>query len=171
MTPEEIGLLYDYNAWANHRILDACAGLSEEQMKRRIESSFPSLRETLLHIVAGEWIWLERWRGRSHSKAEWDGLAQPLTSMTEIRAFWSELERKQKEFIGGLTPERLSRAQDFRTLDGTPYSQPLWQMMQHLVNHGTYHRGQVTTMLRQLGAKPVSTDLIAFYRQRAAAAR
>ena len=171
MTPDEMRLLYDYNAWANHRTLDACAALTDEQFTRHIESSFPSVRETLVHILAAEWVWLERWNGHSPVKAEWDAFSQPFTGLASIRAFWEGHERKQMDFVAGITPERLSRAQDFRTLDGTPYSTPLWQMMQHLANHSTYHRGQVTMMLRQLGAKPVSTDLIAFYRQRAAAAR
>lgn len=70
-----------------------------------------------------------------------------------------------------VTPDDLVRVHDIRTTKGEPYSHPLWQMMQHLINHGTYHRGQVTTMLRQLGVKPVATDLIAFYRQCAAGAR
>lgn len=170
MTPEGIRLLYDYNAWANHRTLDVCAALSPEQFAKRIESSFPSVRDTLTHILAAEWIWLERWKGRSPVKAEWDEFAKKFGDFAGLRAHWSEHERQQMEFVAGVTADRLSRSQEIRTLDGTPYTQPLWQMMQHLANHSTYHRGQVTMMLRQLGAKPVSTDLIAFYRESGAAA-
>lgn len=168
MTPEQMRLLYEYNAWANHRTLDACAALTPEQFAQRIESSFPSVRETLVHIVAAEWIWLERWQGRSPAADEWRNFGRDLSDLGRVRAYWTELEARLMDFVASVTPERLAGAFEIRTTDGTPYTQPLWQMMQHLANHGTYHRGQVTTMLRQLGAKPVATDLIAFYRQRAA---
>jgi uncharacterized damage-inducible protein DinB len=169
MTPDDIRLLYEFNAWANRRTLGACAALSESQFTQRIESSFPSVRDTVVHICAAEWIWLERWKGRSPAKAEWAEFAKGFTGLQSLRDYWAGLEAKQKEFAAALTPEVLARPQEIRALDGTPYTQPLWQMMQHVVNHGSYHRGQVTMMLRQLGAKPIDTDLIIFYRERAKA--
>ena len=168
MTPEDVRLLYEFNSWANRRMLEACAALSESQFTQHIEASFPSARETVVHICAAEWIWLERWKGRSPVKSEWDEFARNFTGLQSVRDYWAGLEAKQREFVAGLTPESLARPHEIRTLDGTLYTQPLWQMMQHLANHSTYHRGQVTMMLRQLGAKPVGTDLITFYRQRAA---
>jgi uncharacterized damage-inducible protein DinB len=168
MTPDDIRLLYEFNAWANHRILDACAPLSASQFTQHIEASFPSVRDTVVHICAAEWIWLERWKGRSPVKAEWDAFAKDFTGLQSIRDYRADLEAKQMEFVAGITPESLAQGHSFRTLDGTPYTQPLWQMMQHVVNHSSYHRGQVTMMLRQLDAKPIGTDLIAFYRERAA---
>ena len=167
MTPEHVRLLYDYNAWASQRALDACAALSESQFTQHIEASFPSVRETLVHICAAEWVWLERWKGRSPAKSEWDEFARNFSGLQSLRDYWDGLEARQKEFVAGLTPQLLARSLEIHTLDGTPYTQPLWQMMQHVVNHSSYHRGQVTMMLRQLGAKPVDTDLIIFYRQRA----
>jgi uncharacterized damage-inducible protein DinB len=168
MTLDDIRLLYEFNSWANHRMLGACAGLSESQFTQHIEASFPSVRETVVHICAAEWIWLERWKGRSPVKAEWEEFAGGFAGLESIHRYWTGLEARQKEFLAGLTPETLARPLEIRTLDGTPYAQPLWQMMQHVVNHGSYHRGQVTMMLRQLGAKPVGTDLITYYRERAA---
>jgi len=170
MTPDEIRVLYDYNAWANRRMLDACAALSDEQFTRTIVSSFPSVRETLIHILAAEWIWLERWQERALTQSEWEGFAGQFTGLASIGNYWTALEKKRQDFIAALTPERLARVHKYETTEGTAYAQPLWQMMQHLANHSTYHRGQVTMMLRQLGAKPVGTDLITFYRQRAAQA-
>ena len=70
-------------------------------------------------------------------------------------------------FATGLTDQRVAEAMDYRLLSGQGGRSPLWQMMQHMVNHASYHRGQVTTMLRQLGAAPPkSLDLITFYRER-----
>ncbi len=170
MTLEDIRALYDFNVWANHRTLDACGALTAAQFAQRIESSFPSVRDTLTHILAAEWIWLERWKGRSPVKAEWDEFAKQFSDFAALRGWWEKHERRQLEFVAGITAEQLARPHEIRTLDGTPYTQPLWQMMQHVANHSTYHRGQITMMLRQLSAKPVDTDLITFYRERSAAA-
>jgi len=167
MTPDEIRLLFDYNSWANHRVLDAATALTDEQFTRDLGSSFRSIRDTLVHLMGAEWVWLERFHGRSPTAllpaAEYPNLAS-------VRARWAEPERGLLGFVAGLTPADLARVFDYRTTQGTPQINPLWQMLQHLANHGTYHRGQVTTMLRQLGAKPVATDLIVFYRERAAQA-
>ena len=67
--------------------------------------------------------------------------------------------------------EDFARVYEYKTTPGVPQAAPAWQMLQHLANHGSYHRGQIATMLRQLGAKPQGTDLIGFYRERAAQAK
>ena len=170
MSPEDIRLLYDFNSWANRRVQEACAALSEEQFNQTIPSSFPSVRETVAHILGAEWVWLERWRGRSPVKADWDVYGADLTTQAAIRKRWAELEKQLLDFVGGQDAAALAAVHQYSSLDGKSYSQPLWQQLQHLVNHGSYHRGQVTMMLRQLGVKPVGTDLIAFYRERGAAA-
>ncbi len=162
MTSEEMRLLYDYNSWANRRILDVCAALTDEQFTRDLASSFRSVRDTLAHIMGAEWIWLERWRGSSPGALP---KADQFPNLASLRQRWAELESDLLRFVASLSQEALTGALSYRTFDGKPQSQPLWQMLQHLANHGSYHRGQVTTMLRQLGAKPVSTDLIGFYRE------
>jgi uncharacterized damage-inducible protein DinB len=164
MNTEDFRLLYDYNSWANHRSLDACASLSDEQFTRDLGSSFRSVRDTLAHICGAEWLWLERWHGRSHSSIP---PASDFTNLESLRRRWDEIERNLLDYVASLTPEEVQRVVQHKTTQGVPQSAPLWQMLQHLVNHGTYHRGQVATMLRQLGAKPISTDLIFFYRERA----
>lgn len=168
MTPDEIRLLYDYNSWANHRILDAASALTDEQLTRDLGSSFRSVRDTLVHIMGAEWVWLERWwHGRSPTALL---PAAEYSNLTSVRAHWAEIERDLLGFVAGLTAADLARVYEYRTTQGTPSANPLWQMLQHLINHGTYHRGQVTAMLRQSGAKAVATDLIVFYRERAAQA-
>jgi uncharacterized damage-inducible protein DinB len=164
MNVEDFRLLYDYNSWANHRTLDACAALSEEQFTRNLGSSFRSVRDTLAHICGVEWLWLERWHGRSHNALP---PAAEFPNVASLRRRWDEVERNLLDYVASLTPEDIQRIIQHKTTQGVPQAGPLWQMLQHLVNHGTYHRGQVATMLRQLGAKPFSTDLILFYRERA----
>src|SRR5271156_6308980 len=164
MNVEDFRRLYEYNSWANHRTLDACAPLSEEQFTRDLRASFRSLRDTMVHISWAEWLWLERGQGRSPDKFS----STDFPNLESVRRRWTEIERNLIEYIGALKPEDLERIISHKTTAGVPQAAPLWQMLQHLVNHGTYHRGQVAAMLRQLDAKAVSTDLILFYRERAA---
>ena len=167
MTPEEMCLLYDYNAWANRRSLDAAAGLNREQFTKPLGSSFGSVRDTLAHIWGAEWIWLERFQGRSPSSLPETTQFQDMASLRER---WDELESRLQSFVRGLAQSDLDRVFEYKTLKFGVYRNPLWESMQHLVNHGTYHRGQVTTLLRQLGAQPILTDLMHFYRERATVA-
>lgn len=165
MNTEDFRLLYDYNCWANHRVLDACAPLSEEQFTRDLGSSFRSVRDTLVHILGVEWLWLERWHGRAHSAIPPAG---DFPNLEGVRRRWAEIERNLLDYIASLTPDEIQRVVEHQATKGVLQAQPLWQMLQHVVNHGTYHRGQVTSLLRQLGANANATDLILFYRERAA---
>jgi uncharacterized damage-inducible protein DinB len=167
MSPEDIRQLYDYNTWANHRAIDAAAALTAEQFTKPLGSSFASVRDTLAHIHGAEWIWLGRFQGRS--PASLPDVTQ-FANLASLRERWLEHEARLLGFVRGVTQADLDRVMEYKTLKFGVYRNPLWQSMQHLVNHGTYHRGQVTTLLRQLGALPILTDLMHFYRERAAAA-
>jgi uncharacterized damage-inducible protein DinB len=162
MNVDDFRVLYDYNAWANHRTLESCAALDSEEFTRDLGSSFRSVRDTLVHIGGAEWIWLERWHGRAPQSMP---QASDSPDLESVRRRSAEIERDLLDYVASLTPENLQRVVQYKTLAGTPMAQPLWQCLQHLVNHGTYHRGQITTLLRQLGGKPVSTDLVGYYRQ------
>lgn len=168
MNLEDFRRLYDYNSWANHRTLEACAPLTDEQFTRDLHSSFRSLRDTLAHILLVEWLWLERWQGRSPDKFP---PATDFPTMETTRRRWAQVESNLLAYIASLKPEDLDRVIEHKTTLGVPQAAPLSQMLQHLVNHGSYHRGQVATMLRQLDSKPIATDLIFFYRERAAQAK
>jgi uncharacterized damage-inducible protein DinB len=167
MTVDDFRTLYEYNSWANRRTLDACSALSVEQFTRDLHSSFGSVRDTVAHIYGAEWIWLERWHGRIPSALP---TAADFPDLAALRARWAEHERNLNEYIRSLTPSELGRVIKYQNTKGVPFEGPIWPMLQHVVNHSTYHRGQVTTLLRQLGAAPASTDLIVFYRERTAQA-
>jgi uncharacterized damage-inducible protein DinB len=168
MSPEEMCQLYDYNVWANRRSLSAAAALAPEQFTKPMGNSFPSVRDTLAHVFGAEWIWLERFQGRSPSSLP-DTAQYPDAATLGER--WREFEPRLLNFVRGLAQNDLDRVLEYKTLKFGTYSNPLWQSMQHVVNHGSYHRGQVTTLLRQLGVPPVLTDLMHFYRERAVAAK
>jgi len=167
MNPSEMLTLFEYNAWADRRVSQACTALSAEQFTKPMSSSFSSVRDTLAHILGVEWLWLERFQGRSPSALpDYEGVMDART----LQVRWAEFEPTLLNFVRGLTQGDLDRVMEYKTMKFGVYRNPLWQSMLHLVNHGTYHRGQVTTMLRQLNAQPILTDLMHFYRERAAAA-
>lgn len=163
MSPQEIQQLYDYNAWANRRVITAAEKLTPEQFLKPLHSSFSSVRDTLAHIYGAEFIWLERFQGGSPPMPQ----ADRFPDLNTLRAAWDELERSLLEFAGGLTQSALDTELEYKTFTMGIVRNPLSHAMQHLVNHSTYHRGQVTTLLRQHGVEAVSTDLIRFYREQA----
>lgn len=160
MKARDIRLLYRYNRWADARVLDSVAALTGEQFTEDLSGSFRSVRDTLTHILAAEWIWLRRWRGTSPA-----ALLDPadFPTIAALRARWAEVEAEQTDFVEGVTEGALEEVVAYVNTKGEPWRYPLWQMMQHLVNHSSYHRGQVATLLRQLGAKPASTDFLLFF--------
>jgi len=158
-------VLYDYNAWANRRHLEAASKITTEEFLRPMGSSFGSLRDTLAHIYGAEWIWLERFQGRSPEKLP--DIAQ-FQDVPSLREKWLEHEARLLAFVASLSQDDLNCVMEYKTLKFGVYRNPLWQSMQHVVNHGTYHRGQSTTLIRQLNAQPILTDLMHFYRERAA---
>ena len=166
MSPEEIQQLFDYNSWANRRSLSAAEKLSREDFTRPLGSSFSSVRDTLAHIYGAEWIWLERFEGRSPSALP---NVSDFSDVQILRESWSVHEKNLLTFVRKLTQADLNSELEYKTLKFGVYKNPLWQSMMHLINHGTYHRGQVTTLLRQLGAQPILLDLMHFYRERSTA--
>jgi uncharacterized damage-inducible protein DinB len=160
MTQQDILTLYDFNRWANGRTLEAAAALSAEQFVRDLGSSFPSVRDTLAHILGAEWAWLRRWQGESPTTLL---KADEFPTAAALRERFAAVDRERDGFLRTLSPAGVDYPFDYRDLAGKPGRLLLAQSMQHVVNHGTYHRGQVTTLLRQLGAKPVGTDLSRFY--------
>lgn len=149
--------LFDYNYWARDRQLEACAALTPEQFLRPLGSSFSSLRDTLAHLVGAEWIWLERWRGRSPSAIP---SAEEFPALEAIRVRWLEVEGEMREYLSGLNQDALAQPFTYVNLKGQRWTYPLWRTLLHVVNHQTYHRGQVTTLLRQLGAQPPQIDYL-----------
>jgi uncharacterized damage-inducible protein DinB len=162
----DLRTLLDYHYWARDRVLEAAEALSPEQFTCDVKSSFPSVRDTLAHTYSAEWAWYSRWRGTSPTAhLPFDQFA----SVADLRNAWKALETNVRSYLDALGEADVHRVIEYRLLSGEPGATPFSQMLQHMVNHASYHRGQVTTMLRQQGARPPkSMDLIAFYRLRAA---
>jgi uncharacterized damage-inducible protein DinB len=165
MDLNDLNALLDYHYWARDRILDAAAALSPEALTKDLGSSFASVRDTLTHTYSAEWVWYSRWQGTSPTAA----LPMDLFETVEaLRTAWGGLERQVRQIVSTFGEAGLDRVVEYRLISGQPGASAFWHMVQHVVNHASYHRGQVTTMLRQLGAAPPkSMDLIAFYREAA----
>jgi uncharacterized damage-inducible protein DinB len=164
MNLQDLRTMLDYHYWARDRLLDALETVPPDQLTRDLGSSFKSIHETLAHTYAAEWAWYSRWQGQSPTALL---PADQFPDLAAIRAAWSQHEGKMRAFLDKIGDEGVARVFEYRLLSGQAGASPLWQMLQHVVNHASYHRGQVTTMLRQLGAAPAKPmDMIAYYRTR-----
>ena len=166
MNKDDIQLLYEYDRWANNRVLRVVSTLTDEQFTRDLGGSFHSVRNTLLHIISGEWGWLAYWKESIHSSAfltelrgRMDALFSPdeFPNVAAVQLKWGEVEKELIDFVNHVTNESLERMLPLRTTQIR-----LAHLMQHLANHSTYHRGQVALLMRQLDVEPLATDFHVF---------
>ena len=167
MNITDIKGLFDYSQWANELALDASERLSDEDLRRNVGISHESIFGTLLHMAGAEWIWLERWQGRSPAKAEaWSQWTDAsCADLSELKKRWQVVVEGRSIYLSTLDESSLSNELSFKLLSGDASSMRLVHQMQHVVNHATMHRGQVVGMIRQLGFDPPSTDLIFYLRR------
>jgi uncharacterized damage-inducible protein DinB len=166
LSKDDLGRLLEYTTWANRRVLRAAATLSLDDFKRDLRSSHGGVRGTLAHMLAGEWIWLERWKGVSPPRLLDEG---EFPSVVVLSERWRAVNAHRDAWFKGLKESSVSEAVRYRTTEGKSYEAPLWELVQHMTNHSTYHRGQVVTLLRLLGAAPATTDMVAWDRKRSGA--
>jgi uncharacterized damage-inducible protein DinB len=161
MNLQDLETLLDYNYWARDRLLQALEPLTPAQLKQELGGSFGSIHDTVAHLYAAEHVWYSRWNGASPPLLKGDA----FPDLSAIKQAWLDIEPKIRVFAGDLGDAGVDRVFEFKMLSGQPAAAPFWQMLQHVVNHGSYHRGQVTNKLRQLdAAPPKSLDMIAFFR-------
>jgi len=154
---ETLRELFAYNRWATAKILDCVAPLTEEEFGRPIGGSFGSVRGTLQHAFGADWVWLERFRGRS-PRALPQG--EDLSSFEAIRSRWAEVEDERDALIAKLSPAQLAELLPYVNFAGEKCSYRLGEALFHVANHLTYHRGQIASHLRQLGKSAVATDYL-----------
>ena len=165
MNVAEVRELFSYNAWANRRMFGALAELPVEQYQRDVKCSFGSIHGTIAHIVGAEQLWLARWRGRQPGSVL---KGSDVGSLAELQTIWEGVEADRAEFLADLTDPMLQSRIVVKPTSGGEFVHTLQQTLQHALDHSSYHRGQLVTLLRQLGVKPPSTGLIVFYRDPAA---
>ncbi len=136
--------LYQYNYWANHRYLAAAEALNEGQLKADQGHSWGSVHGILLHMLGAEWIWLKRWKGESPTALL---RSEDFPTLSAIREYWQEQEAEMRLFVSAQDPDSLQREVAYANTRGEKFHLPLWQMMLHVVNHSTHHRGELAAML------------------------
>jgi len=149
-----------YTAWASRMLVEAAARLSPEELTRDFGTADKSVLGTLVHVFAADRIWLARFQGDS-----------PRTYVTEVdydlavlQNDWPALYRRWKAWAVELTDEAARADVSYTDMSGHPWRQPHGQLVLHVVNHGTHHRGQVSGFLRAMGQVPPSLDLVNYYR-------
>lgn len=148
----------DYTAWATGLLLEASAGLSDEEAARNLQASHGGVLDTLRHIYYADRVWLARLEGARQQFKD-----DPEPSLADLRRMWPEVLARFRAFVLAMPAQELASELGYRNLKGEAYSVDRWKILLHVVNHGTLHRGQVMGMLRQLGHKPPGTDLIFYY--------
>jgi uncharacterized damage-inducible protein DinB len=154
-----IRTLYQYNAWANERILTTAMQLSPDQLHARGGASFGSVHETLVHIMSAQWVWLARWKGTSPSSML---EAQSFPELTSIQSRWVDIEQQTQQFVTAVDEAQLALVVEYVNLQGEHWAYPLWQQMVHQVNHATQHRSEVAVMLTEYGHSPGWLDFLYF---------
>ncbi|HXV62997.1 MAG TPA: DinB family protein [Vicinamibacteria bacterium] len=162
MTRDEALTLFSYDSWANDHMFEAVSRIGRDALHEDRGSSHRSIFGTLLHIVAAEEVWLSRWNKRPLAKLTG---VDDVPTLDSLRLFWDSVREARDRFVGGLADD-VGGDVTITTTEGDRYRHSFADMFRHLVNHSSYHRGQVAAMLRQIGEAPPATDLIRFYRER-----
>jgi uncharacterized damage-inducible protein DinB len=151
--------LYQYNAWANRRILDAAGRVNPSQLQAGTILSFGSVLHTLVHIMSAQWLWLNRWQGLSPTAMLDPGLFPDLESLC---SHWEKLEQETRDFVFSCTEADLLGVGSYRNFRGEVWSYPLWQQMLHQANHATQHRSEAAVILSGWDCSPGSMDFLFF---------
>ena len=160
---ETIHKMFAYYYWARDEQLKACEALSDEQWTRDLGNSFASVRDTFHHILIAEWAWNRRWRGGT---LEGGPDPKDVPTVAALRERWKPIEAGTKEFLAELKEDSLNDSVTCTNMQGNENTCALWETFYHLLNHQSYHRGQITTLLRQLGTDAPSVDYATRYLQR-----
>jgi uncharacterized damage-inducible protein DinB len=144
--------MFTYHNWANRRALDSIAGLDGND-------AIP--RKLLAHLLGAQKLWLLRIQGSNLTGAE----VWPDFSFEECLALDAEMELKWREYLEKMDEEELNRSVAYTNTKGDSFVNSVEEIVTHMFNHGTYHRGQIASKVRELGGTPASTDFIVFMRE------
>jgi uncharacterized damage-inducible protein DinB len=161
VTPDALRDHLEYSAWASRRLVEAAAALPAEDLTRDFQTADRSVLRTLAHVYAADRVWLSRLAG-----TPFPGFVTDADRTLEtLQNDWPALHDRWRDWAAGLAEDRTEAVLDYKDLKGNAWRQPVWQVILHVVNHATQHRGQVSGFLRSMGHVPPVLDLIAYYRQ------
>src|SRR5215204_4167395 len=162
MNKQDILLLYKYNQWSTNKILTALLNVTQEQFLASAAFPHGGLRSTLVHALFAEWIWRQRWEGFSPTVRL---KPDDFPTSESLQARWGEEQKLLMAFVENVAEERLNSMVSYKATDGSPHAEILWQIMTHVVNHGTQHKTEAAAMLTDFGQSPGDIDMILFWRE------
>jgi uncharacterized damage-inducible protein DinB len=162
MTLHEMMELLDYNLWANNRLFEAATQLKTEQYFQDVKASHGGVHGTLTHIVGAQKLWLARWTSSPDATLIH---GKDVSTLLELIALWETVSSQTAEFFQNFTEAKLRETILITTTTGKEFTHTFQQMIHHLVNHSSSHRGQIQSMMRQFGISPPNIDLITYYRR------
>lgn len=166
MTANDLRVLYEYDGWANRKLLDVLSRLSAEQFTNHTAGAYGSVRHTMVHVLSAEWGWLDRCGGAPRGERL---KAADYPTVESLLQLWSTIQRHLQEFVSRLTDEDLERAVEYDVGQGLNTS-TVGELLQHAAIHAVHHRGQVALLLRSLGVIPGNFDILFFFAERRSAA-
>jgi uncharacterized damage-inducible protein DinB len=167
MTAAETALHLRYSAWASRKLLEAVRALPDADLERPVGISHGTLLGTLTHILWADWLWFTR-----VVAPPVELMVKPAHTREALETVWPRLQDEWVSWAEHASDAEILRVVEYKSiLDGKMAQTPAWQIVMHVVNHATLHRGQAMGMLRQMGIPPPGTDLMNFYRERAAAGK
>lgn len=162
MNKQDVQLLFDYNQWANARILKTAAALTAEQFLAGAKFPHGSLRATLTHTFLANWVWLRRWQGEAANAYP---QAEDFPTFEALQTSWLAEEKQLMQFVSACSDEKLKQVIRYKNSKGDAFEHTLWHLMAHLVNHGTQHRSEAAAILTDFDHSPGDLDLIVFLRE------
>ena len=152
----------NYHAWASERLIEAASALTPQELIRDFATADHNVLGTLVHVYAADRIWLSRIEGSPPAHFL---VPEQDMHLKVLRSDWPALLERWKQWGALLTEESIHRDVSYKSTKGDAFVTPAWQIVLHVVNHGTHHRGQVSGFLRAMGRIPPSLDLTPFYRE------
>jgi uncharacterized damage-inducible protein DinB len=156
-----VRLQFDYNVWADQRLVTAVGELPSDELNRDFGTADKSVLGTLVHVFGAERLWL----GRFQREAKPPYLTPADYHLSVLQNDWPSLHDRWRTLLDEVSDEFVAADFDYHDMKGHPWRQPLWQLILHVVNHGTHHRGQVAGFLRTLGRVPPPLDITVYYRE------
>ena len=151
---------YDYMYWATGRYFAVAEGLTADQLHQMHGQSWGDVHATLVHMMSSEWVWMQRWHGLS-PKGHLDKAEYP--TLAALKKRWGEIEAEMRAFIDQQTEESLQSALTYTNFRGETFKVPLWQMLAHIVNHETHHRGELASMYALMSVDHPEDEMIQYF--------
>lgn len=160
MTVQDLETFYDYNYWANKKILPVISQLTTEEFTRSVAGGYGSIRNTMVHLLSTEWGWLSRCGGHQRGASL---KADDYPTVEPLLKDWEKVEGYMREFLSTLEDGDITKNVEYHGKGSKKRSMPMGELLHHSIIHGAHHRGQVAVLLRELGYAPGSFDILFYY--------